>query len=199
MKYLIKHKFYTTIFLVIFFCFISCSKEKDAIINSSVGTGTSISTNTISKELSLSIVTGLSLHDDVGAPMGVLGNPNIKLPNNIQPYPNTPGQAIAIYSADTINKVWILPASADQQFSQVEYNTLYQTFNYTVVDIEKLDLIYLEPNTSGSFQLDLSSLNSGYYRLFFKTINDSLYWDNIYINTNLTYQEKVVSLVSFWQ
>lgn len=176
------------------FFIISCSKENTDPPTSSGSNG---QPSMISSEIS--IITGLILHDDIGIQIGVLGNPNTKLPINIQPYPNTPGSFIHIYNADTISKVWVLPAVVNKQFSQIDYNQLFQNFDYSIEEIEKTDIIRLEPQINNPLLIDLSSLTSGYYRIFLQTNNGSLYWDNIFVNTDLTYQEKIDSLVIFWQ
>jgi hypothetical protein len=147
-------------------------------------------------ETELSLLTGINLIDNNGNPNGKFGNPNILINNQITVYPIPVKNVIFINSNENISTVWIIPAIAEKIYQQTDFNTKLNTDTYnenqikSTAEIESLDI------NKNSFSLNLSTLKSGYYRIFMK-IDNSLYWENIYI-PNGDEGFGLESLKNFW-
>ncbi|QOD61426.1 hypothetical protein H9I45_02955 [Polaribacter haliotis] len=131
-------------------------------------------------ETELSLLTGINLIDNSGNPNGKFGNPNILINNKITVYPIPAKNVLFINSNENLSKIWIIPAIAEKIFQQTDFNTILNTHTYdenqikSNAELESLDI------NKNSFSLKLNTLKSGYYRIFMK-IDNSLYWENIYI------------------
>ena len=133
-------------------------------------------------ETELNLITGLNLIDNSGQSAGKFGNPNVFTNNRLSVYPIPASQRIYIKSGpnERINAVWIIPANAENIYQQTDFNSILNNETYNENQIKPIaEIEFLELNTS-YISLNLKNLKPGYYRIFMK-IENSLYWENIYI------------------
>jgi len=156
----------------------SCSNDDDATIGGS-------------NETAIDLVTGLIARPDAYSPGFRLGNPNIRMPASISSttiiaFPNPIISAFSIQMAQTsevINNIWLVKANANKIYQDTDFDEILSENTYTVSQIESVAETSFDGISSTNVTLDLGSFEAGYYRVFIKT-DQSLYWDNIYINND---------------
>jgi hypothetical protein len=136
------------------------------------------------------VVTGFYVRDGNGWVIQTIGVPNVKLGNTsnditsaylVLLYPNPANErcSISIHSpsGDEIKKVWLTRANPGEQL----YNS-FRMLNMSIMSLGGYPL-FQEETTGTNLSLDLSKLESGYYRLYVK-INEILLYDNLVIDKN---------------
>ena len=137
------------------------------------------------------IVTGYYMRDLIGRPIGTIGVPNIKLGNKsnspgseyfMEAYPNPCINfcSIAINTPDggETKKIWLTRANASDEFANSS-----QFLNMNNINIGGSPIYQLE-FTGNHLALDLSKFDDGYYRIYLK-INEITLYDNLVIYKNL--------------
>lgn len=131
----------------------------------------------------INIVTGIQLRDINANPIGAFGNPNVSTEQSVAAFPNPAGNAlfVQVFEQDkTVTSCWLFPATTDTSFADVDYDNYLD--GYTIAEIEdRTDLETFLPDAA-SFQLDLSGLSPGYYRIFYDLDTGERRWDNLYID-----------------
>lgn len=134
---------------------------------------------------SLSAVTGLNLADESGAPIGTWNSPNNKT-GNAAVYPIPGNGNVSIFSSECLTKIWITPASCVIDTVNQNIPSLSQSIEIDLDEVE--DLALEEYDASGNiFQLDLSNLGQGFYKIFYQIgPNEEIFWTNYYIDPNFS-------------
>lgn len=181
----------TTLLILLF---TSCKKEVNN--HNSLPITTNTNHNSVSST-NISIITGLAITEENGMQIGIVGNPNTKMPNTIHAFPSIPFGFFTIMNQDTINQIWIIPADPRTEFGGVDYLEILLNQEYSLGKLDSLSVIYSDLQQFSNTGVNVENLPNGFYRIFFQTPND-LYWDNIYINHDLTQQEKVNYLIELF-
>jgi hypothetical protein len=133
-------------------------------------------------------LTGFVLRDVSGSPVGIIGTPNVNsqltgdpsaINYSIVAYPNPCKRILALMiqtpNPNASQKIWIVKGKTDATLSNSGINL---GMNTATAGGQPL----LQATTSGtSLTLDVSSLPSGYYRLYVK-VEDKLLYDNLILN-----------------
>ena len=140
-------------------------------------------------ELQLGIVTGINVRDVNAVPLGSYGNPNV-FSGEIDFYPNpSSGQANVIYFGGvglTVRQYWIFAATKSTEYADINYNQLLNNATYSPDEVAALTVVQTNTVNQGSFALILDGFTPGYYRIFYLMNNNTLYWDNIYVDPTAT-------------
>ena len=150
--------------------------------------GNSSSNNTTA----INLVTGVNAKSDVNS-IFRLGNPNVRMPIGLSSvaiiaYPNPVISALSIEISQTnevMTDVWLVNANAQQIYQDIDFDEILNENTYTVNEISQASVQAFNDLSNTNITLNLDGFNTGYYRVFIKT-NQSLYWDNIYIDNNGT-------------
>ena len=164
----------------------SCKKDNDTVIV------TPITAETID------IVTGLKLRYTDGSNLFTIGNPNVKN-DSIFMFPVPANNILKVRSATRIDKIWILPAEkVDDQFETNDFVSLLQDKDYDMANSEAT-LIFTASNIISNKDINLTSYESGYYRIFVRLVPDGkVFWDNIYIDKDNDFEEAATLLTEDW-
>lgn len=151
---------------------ISCSDKENSAEN-----------NPILPHQEIDGVTGIALSDANSAPIGLWRTPNNNA-DNISIYPNPNNGIIGVYAQDDdIKNLWVIPARCveDESYTGGSINA-----EYDKSDIQTKSSLSLEsPNVSGPFTINGSSLNDGFYRIFFEMTDGNIKWINTYKKSDL--------------
>lgn len=150
--------------------------------------------NSTVSETDINLITGLNIRNSEYSEAIQLGNPNIYTNDKFISFPNPPIGHLSLSSLETISNAWILPANADKIFQETNFNSILNSSLYDASTIESnADLTFLDLN-SNHLTLNLENLNPGYYKVFVE-INETIYWDNIYIPHE---DFEIDDLFNFW-
>lgn len=145
-------------------------------------------------ETALSLVTGINARETPDQLPLTLGNPNVLTLSTLSVYPTVPRSIINIASNNTITSVWIIPATAEKIYQEVDFGNVLNSSLYAESELETTSIISLNNQSSNVLSVDLESTPTGYYRVFAK-ISGVIYWDNIYV---LDDSEEIEDLIDFW-
>jgi hypothetical protein len=150
-------------------------------------------------ELQLEIVTGINVRDINAAPLGSYGNPNI-FSGEVDFYPNPAiGQANVIYfgaAGLSVQQYWIFAAAKNTEYADIDYNMLLNNATYSPDEVAALNVVQTNTVNQPSFALILDGLTPGYYRIFYLMNNNTLFWDNIYVDPTASNQLTLASELS---
>ena len=134
---------------------------------------------------SIDTITGISLYDENGQGIGRWHSPNDN-PGDHVVFPNPSNGNLQLYSESVFSNLWLLPASCASD-NDPDIVTASNDVVYGQDEIESLALLTLMPpdNQPTSLRLDFSSEDKGFYRLFLKTIDGDIFWQNIFINPSV--------------
>lgn len=129
---------------------------------------------------SLEVVTGLSLMDANGQPVGLWRAPNQNTQNvSIYPIPNDGN--VFLFSGEIISKIWIIPASCIQDSVNMDISTLSLSLAYDEEDLAEVSVQELEvEDFNGNLAINMSSLDPGFYKIFYRMSNNEIGWTNSY-------------------
>jgi len=180
--------FRNSLLLLALFCLASCEKNEDMPDPPPA----------FNPALTLNKCTGLNMTDDIGAAIGSVGNANVRT-GQVAPYPNPCQSVLAVFSQETVSEVYFVKAEIDTSFADTDFADLFQTnpFNLDSIELQKsqsLDML----GTAMTFNLNVESFEAGYYRIFFRMENDSLYCDNVYIDPNTSVIDSRMKLFDDW-
>lgn len=167
-------------------CFASCGDDEVVI-------------DPYDAELQLEIVTGLQARDSNGAPVGSYGNPNT-FSGEIDIYPNPMiDQANIQYFGGAgleVKQYWIFAADKDAGYADINYSVLLDNATYSPDEVSNLTITQTNTVNQGAFAINVDSFSPGYYRIFYLMSDNTLFWDNIYVDptaSNLTVLASEVS------
>ncbi|WP_299113477.1 hypothetical protein [uncultured Winogradskyella sp.] len=170
----LKYKFY--IIIISFLTVFACSNDDDG--------GSSNKT-------AIDIVTGINARQDNLSAGFRLGNPNVRMPLNISSvsviaFPNPVRDFLSIQISQTnevITDIWLVDANANKIFQDTDFNAILNENTYTVNEISQASMQSYNDLSNTNINLNLEGFETGYYRVFIKT-DQSLYWDNIYVDND---------------
>jgi hypothetical protein len=161
-----RYLFMIALFVVI--VFISCNDKKDNV--------------SPEPKIKAPIIYGYNLIDINGAFMKKIGNPNTKNTGTINPnnffafYPNPVKYDFAIYAKadnpEEPKKIWMKPARLDNDMDDSELG--FNIENNVTED----EIVFEHEFTSENTAFNISSKPKGYYRVYLKIGQDTLY-DNL--------------------
>ena len=158
-----------------------------------------LSPDPYTEELRINVVTGLQARDVNAAPIGVYGNPNT-FAGEVDVYPNpTINQVNVQYFGGAglaVKQYWIFPADKTTDYADVDYAALLGNATYAPDDVFALDNVFTDEVNAGAFFLNLDMLTAGYYRIFYLMSDETLLWDNLYVDPAANDLSALVSLVS---
>jgi|APTNR8051073442_1049403.scaffolds.fasta_scaffold00866_8 hypothetical protein len=144
----------------------------------------------------LEIITGIQVRAANGTELQKFGNPNRKN-GVIKAYPNPVNTNLQGTGSDIVRWVWFVPGELYYDFRGVDFDILYQNHTYLRSNIEANQVKLYTPNTA-YFNVNVTTIPNGYYRAFFQLDNGEIYWDNIYIDHDKSFQESVDQLAADW-
>lgn len=176
MKYKYKFRKNFIYILIAGFAIISCSEDDNA---SSVD------------PKAIDLVTGIVVAQDINSEGYGLGNPNIRMPKNLSSiyvyaYPNPTSNNLTVglsQTTDNITDVWFVKANAQMIFQETDFEELLNENTYTTSEISQVSTHAINDLSVSNITLNLEGYEAGYYKVFIKT-DESLYWDNVYIDNN---------------
>lgn len=171
-----------TIFILFTILTISCNNS-DETINPTNSTD-------------INLVTGINFRETADDPSFELGNPNILINNMFVIYPNPANLTVILSSTQNITDVWIVPASPEKIYQDLDFSTILNTNLYNEQSIISNSNFSLTAQSSTNLSLNIGTLATGYYRVFVK-IGGNIYWDNLYKN-NGSSPEQMAEIVNFW-
>ena len=125
------------------------------------------------------IITGFVLRDPSGVMMAHIGSPNIKVTKGetlqIASYPNPCRQFINIYIRNIETDTPIKIAITKDLFKE---DSDVDIINYTSLSEITSDIIFEDIIDNKNYDVDLSSFDDGYYRVYIE-IDGDVYFDNI--------------------
>ncbi|MFN2396142.1 MAG: hypothetical protein ABR597_10690 [Bacteroidales bacterium] len=139
----------------------------------------------------LPVINGYYARNEAGEPMGIMGNmnPNVNLGTNtdhmnsdyfITFFPNPAINYASVYmkspDPDETKKIWIVPAVFDPEFEPSDDEMNEQN----IQNINEISVFQTE-TTGNTFFIDLTELQSDYYRIYVE-VGDHLLYDNIVID-----------------
>jgi len=158
----------------------SCSNDDD----------TNISIN----ETDIDLVTGINIRNSEFSEVIQLGNPNVFSNNQFIAYPNPPAGVLSLSSSQNISDVWIRPANANRIHQETDFNSILNSDLYVETQIQSNSELEFSNLSFLNLDLNLESLNSGYYKVFTK-INGEIYWENIFVAEN---NFEIEYLINYW-
>ena len=144
----------------------------------------------------INLVTGINFRQTFDDPPFELGNPNILVNNMFVIYPNPANLTVFLSSTQNITDVWIVPASPEKIYQDLDFSTILNTNLYNEQSIISNSNFSLTAQSSTNLSLNIGTLATGYYRVFVK-IGGNIYWDNLYKN-NGSSPEQIAEIVNFW-
>ena len=140
-------------------------------------------------------VTGVQLVQSGGSPPVVAGNPNV-VSQKILTFPNPAIGSffVDISLSETISGVWVRPGIATKSFDSVDFSEVLRPTLYEKSEIEANAILSFPNTNTSNLLVDVSDLDSGYYRVFVE-INGEFYWDNIFVANN---NESPQEIIDFW-
>lgn len=160
--------------LVCVACFAACPKDDEVV-------------DPYTQELALDIVTGLQARDSNGAPAGLYGNPNV-FSGEVDVYPNPAlAQANVQYfggSGLDVQQYWIIAATQNTDYAGINYDMLLRNDTYSADEVSTLNTVQTNVVGAAAFAIDFSGFTPGYYRIFYLMSDETLLWDNLYIDPN---------------
>ncbi|TAJ09198.1 hypothetical protein DMA11_20500 [Marinilabiliaceae bacterium JC017] len=172
-----------SLLLLLLVTFLACSKDD----NTEVSGGFK----------SVHLVTGLRLTTEAGEIQYTLGNPNNKqyvgideeLAGTIQDRvhsivcPNPVIDVINISCLVGFKKIWLVKGIISGNYSSVDFDDVLKDHTYSEAELDN-QCLKKHDGDGGSLCCNVSDLKSGYYRVFFQTEDDEIYWENIYVDSD---------------
>ena len=139
------------------------------------------------QELALEIVTGLQTRDFNAAPVGSLGNPNTFSGEvDIYPVPAINTANIQYFGGANlqVRQYWIFAASATTDYADINFQQELSNDTYSADEVSDLNIIQTNTVNQSAFAIDVSDFSPGYYRIFYLISDETLLWDNLYVDPN---------------
>lgn len=144
-----------------------------------------ISVDPYDAELNIEIVTGLQARDANAAPIGAFGNPNTFSGElDIYPNPSTSTVNVQYFGGSNlqVKQYWIFAAAQNTDYTGINYLSLLDNETYSADEVSDLNTVQTNTVNQSAFALDVSSFTPGYYRIFYLMSDETLFWDNIYVD-----------------
>jgi hypothetical protein len=168
------------------------------ILLSILALGCNSDETSVTDKTALSLVTGVTFRQNFDDPPFQLGNPNTFVNNKFVIYPNPAIETAFISAAENITDVWIVPANAEKIHQTVDFAGILNTSLYPQQSILANSDLTLTGQSSNNINLDLESLEKGYYRVFVK-IGGEIYWDNLYkYDDAVNHEADMNAIINFW-
>lgn len=149
-------------------------------------------------KLDITLVTGITIRETADQVPLKLGNPNVFTNNLFTVFPNPASNVINIFCQNTITDVYFLPATAQKIHQNVDYSTLNNSALYQESTLSSLASLKLNNQTEAILNIDITGLETGYYRIFIKT-QELLFWDNFYkLDSQIDGDNQIDALIEFW-
>lgn len=150
---------------------------------------------------SINLVTGVDFRqttDDMGLK---LGNPNTFVKNKFLIFPNPARNNNNLYisAQENITAIWLVPATPEKIYQSVDFSTILNSSLYSEQFIISSSKLSLNELSTSNPKLDIKTLTTGYYKIFVK-IGGVIYWDNLYVYTDVEDNEEHFNTVkNFWK
>ena len=155
--------------------------------------------NPFDNELALEIVTGLQARDANAAPVGQFGNPNT-FTGEVDAFPNPAIGELRVqyYGANNlqVKQYWIFAAPQNTDYADVDYGLLLANNTYSPDEVSDLTIEQTNTVNLSSFILNTDTFSPGYFRIFYLMSDETLLWDNIYVDPSATDYFSLLSEVS---
>ena len=128
----------------------------------------------------LDVVTGITLTDFNGAPIGTWNQPNDKA-GEVSIFPNPFSGQLFLQSPVDIERIWILPANCNTTDLSNDIPELSQNISHSLEDIEEASIKnfpLIQLNNNNMLALNLEDINEGFYKLFYETTSGDIRWIN---------------------
>jgi len=139
----------------------------------------------------IDLVTGIDVAENSYSQGYRLGNPNNRMPKNfsstsIYAVPNPASNNLfleLIQTDELITDVWFVKANAQMIFQEINFEEILNENTYTTSQISQVSINAINDLSTSNLLINLEGYEAGYYKVFINT-NESLYWDNIYIDND---------------
>lgn len=126
------------------------------------------------------VVTGIYLNDLNGQLVGLWNYPNEKA-GDATVYPNPFVDVMAFSSLSKFKNLWIIPADCLTDGITADVTNRSLSLDFKVSEVQALELFeYVNNSDLNSINLNLESLDSGFYRLFYENESEEVFWINLY-------------------
>jgi len=145
--------------------------------------------DTFSKTENLDTITGLELFDENGSPIGLWQQPNNRRGDNlIFPVPssgiiNLVAQRDATGNPINFQRVIIRNGSCCMEQKNEARDDVFTLDRISSFPVEDIDMGI---DDFSFFQIDMTSFGEGFYKIFMQLENDSIFWQNVYIDPSST-------------
>lgn len=129
------------------------------------------------------LVTGMFLTTPEGVITEEWGNPNLPSNPRVTVFPNPASGMVRVVTSDPIQNVWFVSGFPSRRFFDTNFEQVFAQNPYEVASIESSSVRSFENINGTNISLNLEGLGQGYYRLFIQFQDNSLTWDNFYIDT----------------
>lgn len=128
------------------------------------------------------LVTGLSFTDVNGLPAGQWRIPNDFSDSDfsLSCYPNPFSDLLTVRSGSQVGRVWVLPADCQANCTDERLDATELSLNQSAEELSQNAIASLTTLNTGSVVLDLSFVESGFYKLFMETSSGDIIWYNLY-------------------
>lgn len=182
--------------------FIACEEDKS----------TSSIEDETPQETDLNLITGVKCLNQSGSSMTVFGNPNEKtrvaLPENTTPgtignsheniifYPNPFKDICFINSSQTIEEIWLVKGEAHNSFQTVNFENV----SVDTTGLGDINTRHVKAVGTGITALNLSKLDSGFYKIIIRTSLDELAFIPAYkLGDNMSVDDLTDSFNEIWE
>jgi len=129
----------------------------------------------------INTVTGISYFDENASAIGRWQFPNEK-ETDILLFPVPAVDVITLASQEPLKNVWVILGDCEDEDVGEEIPQMSQSLNYEVSEIEARQILaFTGTELSDEFlTINISSLDEGFYRMFFETELGEIFWKNFY-------------------
>ena len=153
-------------------------------------------------ELNLNIVTGIQMRDENGQPIGNAGNPNSKS-GEISVFPNPLIDAANVFILNGfLDEIWILKGTQNMAFTTLDFTSILENHEVPIDSISDNKIMEFglpSDQDIRAITLNLQNLETGYYRIFYKTKAGEIFWDNLKVDKTSDPGERISNLLDEWK
>lgn len=132
----------------------------------------------------IDIVTGMLLTTPQGTISELWGNPNLPTNPRSNIFPKPATGTIRVITNSQIKNIWLISGFPSRRFVNTDFQEVFAENPYQVGEIEANSIRSLANLNATDINLNLDGLSEGYYRIFIQFQDDSLTWDNFYVDTS---------------
>lgn len=130
----------------------------------------------------IDIVTGMLVATPQGIVTELWGNPNLPANPRSNVFPKPASGTVRVLTNSPIKNIWLISGFPSRRFVNTDFQQVFAQDPYDVGAIETSAIRSFENLGATDININLEGLNDGYYRLFIQFQDDTLTWDNFYVD-----------------